>query len=133
MKGNSFPKSQKLKSRKSISGLFDSGRSLKCFPLRAVYNYIPFDETIHSAVVQMGVSVPKRSFKRAVDRNRIKRQIRETYRMHHGNLVEIAKQNGWYLAIMIIYVDRREPDFNKLEKKMIEMLDKLAKHILPKK
>lgn len=76
---HSFPKSERLCSRKAIEALFASGnRSFTAFPLRVVYR--PAEET------QLLISVSKRHFKHAVDRNRAKRQIREAWRLNRDIL-----------------------------------------------
>lgn len=71
-----FKKCEKLKSKKSFDQLFSEGKSVKAFPLRLVY--VPLGEG--SECHKIGVSAPKRSFKRAVDRNRLKRLMREAFR-----------------------------------------------------
>lgn len=71
-----FKKSEKLKSKKSFDQLFSEGKSVKAFPLRLVY--VPLGEG--SECHKIGVSAPKRNFKRAVDRNRLKRLMREAFR-----------------------------------------------------
>lgn len=114
----SFPASQKLKSRKVIGQLFESGKHIKSYPIRAVYAVSEFNPEYHSSHVQMGISVPKRSFKSAVDRNRIKRQVREAYRRYHSELLSMASEKNIYLPMMLIYIDRNDPNFEKLEKKM---------------
>lgn len=124
---HSFPASQKLKSRKTIATLFESGKTMKAYPIRAVYSIIPYNPEYHAAHIQMGISVPKRSFKKAVDRNRIKRQVRESYRMHHAQLIQLAKEKNIYLALMTIYIDRKEPDYEYLDKKVINLIEQLSK------
>jgi len=71
-------KEERLKSRKIIGRLYAEGKSIKAYPLRMMYL-----QTAHTSdfPCQVGVSVPKRNFKRAVDRNRIKRLLRESYRL----------------------------------------------------
>lgn len=70
-----FPKREHLKSKKLIKELFEKGRSINCFPIRILYL-----STITSAFTQVLIVVPKKKIKHAVDRNRIRRQIREAYR-----------------------------------------------------
>jgi len=70
----SYPKKEKLKSEKLISKLFLEGKSVSAYPLRMVYLKTTFDEAVK---IKAGVSVSKRNFKKAVDRNRIKRLLRE--------------------------------------------------------
>lgn len=126
---HSFPASQKLKSRKVIGQLFESGKHVKVYPIRAVYNISEFNPEYHTSNVQMGISVPKRSFKSAVDRNRIKRQVREAYRMYHSPLIALAKEKNIYLAIMMIYIDRKDPDFQQLDNKIKTLVGQLEKLI----
>lgn len=78
-----FPKSERLCSKKNIEALFEGhGRSLSAFPLRGV-----FSPTENAEATQVLVSVSKRHFKHAVDRNRIKRQIREAWRLNRDILI----------------------------------------------
>ena len=122
---HSFPASQKLKSRKVIGQLFESGKQAKAYPIRAVYSISDYNPEYHTAHVQMGISVPKRAFKSAVDRNRIKRQVREAYRMYHTQLLALAQEKNIYLATMMIYIDRKDPDFQYLDKKVKNLVEQL--------
>jgi len=72
-----FPKSENLKSRTAIKQLFDQGKSYTSFPVKLIY--IPQS---NGTITQATFAVPKRNFKLAVSRNRIKRQMREGYRLH---------------------------------------------------
>ena len=80
-----FGKQEKLKSRKLIERLFEEGKSVKKYPIRLVY--LQTDHT-SDLPAQVGFSVPKRHFKRAVDRNRIKRLLREAYRIQKKNFTD---------------------------------------------
>ena len=86
MKAAPFGKLEKLKSKKQIDLLFKEGRSVVAFPLRVKYQFLSVAEA--RAPVQAGVSVSKKSFRHAVDRNRIKRLIREAYRLQKGTLLQ---------------------------------------------
>lgn len=83
-------KAERLHSRKLIERLFDGGqsRSMSAFPLRVVYISLSLssENTELPSSAQMLVSVPKRCFRRAVKRNRVKRQVREAYRRHKSLL-----------------------------------------------
>ncbi|MFM8451081.1 MAG: ribonuclease P protein component, partial [Haliscomenobacter sp.] len=84
MPGFGFPKSERLKSRKEIGTLFKSGSSIGVYPLRAVWKVGQDIEKM--GALQVAVSVPKKKFRRAVDRNRLRRQVRESYRLRRGQL-----------------------------------------------
>ena len=84
-----YPKSQKLKSKKTIDLLFTKGKSVSKFPLRLVY----MEEENQEESIKMGVSVSKKYFKKAVDRNYFKRVLRECYRLNkHILLVEALQR-----------------------------------------
>ena len=109
-------KQERLKSRKLIERLYEEGEVLKVFPFRMVYL-----QTEHWSKfpTQVGVSVPKRNFKRAVDRNRIKRLMRETYRLQK-NIVYDAVDKPY--VFMISYLAKDEWKYVDLEQKMKNLL-----------
>ena len=113
-----FPKEEKLKSRKLIEKLFSEGKSISRFPLRLVYVKTEFPGT---AGVQAAVSVSKRKFKKAVDRNRIKRLLREAYRLNKHQVKERIGTEASY-AFMILYLGREMPEYRKTDRKMRELL-----------
>lgn len=112
-----FPKREKLKSSKAIENLFLEGKSNTIFPLKMVFKPNSLFEN------RVAFSVPKRKFKRAVDRNRIKRQLRETYRL---NKYLIENDDFENIDLMFIYLGNNFPEFRILEKKMIQSLKFLA-------
>ncbi len=118
-----FKKEEKLKSRKLIEQLFDKGSSLSVFPLRIVYLKI---EHGTSFPVQAGFSVPKRKFKKAVDRNRIKRLIRESYRQQKHTLYQNIDDT---YILMFTYLDEKEHKYVDIEEKMIHLLEKFLQKI----
>ena len=81
---NSYPKTEKLKSKTTIDLLFSQGKSVSKYPLRLVYCPLDFTE---KEPIKMGVSVSKKYFKKAVDRNYFKRVLRETYRLNKSILL----------------------------------------------
>ncbi len=107
-----FKKLEKLKSKKKIEQLFLEGSSVTAFPLRLMYLQTSFKD---GANIKISVSVSKRNFKKAVDRNRIKRLMRETYRLNKNSYFNnITTQ----YALMILYIGTDKPKFKTLETKM---------------
>ena len=119
----SYSKKEKLKSKKLIEQLFIEGQSVSVFPLRLVYMSTTFEEHVQ---LKTGVSVSKRNFKNAVDRNRIKRLLRESYRIHKATYFNnITTQ----YAFMILYIGKKEPTFTELETKTKQLFDKFLNKI----
>ena len=77
--------------------------------------------------VQIGVSASKRNFKKAVDRNRVKRLLRETYRLNKHPLLQKAAERQKQLQVFFIYIDKTLPTFAPLEEKMGYCLKRLVK------
>lgn len=111
----SFGKEKKLKSKKQIEQLFATGKRAKKGAVIAIYHY---SDDIHSKV---GVSVPKRNFKHAVDRNKIKRLLRETYRLNQ-DLLESSR-----VRVMFIFRGHKLPDFGYLQNCMRSVLLQIKK------
>jgi len=120
-----FKKSERLKSRKRIGQLFEKGKSLSCFPLLLKYNYLePTPGLAASTLLKVGFTVSRRSFKRAVDRNRIKRQMREAFRLHKHLFYE--KEEVRQIDAMFIYTARKATDYRTIEKASLELLTRLS-------
>jgi ribonuclease P protein component len=107
-----FNKKEKLKSKKLIDLLFSEGKSVSAFPLRLVYLPTTFEDDIFA---KTGVSVSKRNFKTAVDRNRIKRLLREVYRLNKAHYFNTITTQ---YAFMILYIGKDKPSFNQAETQM---------------
>ena len=107
-----FSHKEKLKSKKLIDQLFTEGNSISAYPLRLVFIETHFDDAVK---LKVGVSVSKRNFKKAVDRNRIKRLLREVYRLNKSLYFNnITTQ----YAFMILYIGAEMPDFKSLDTKI---------------
>jgi ribonuclease P protein component len=102
-------KDEKLKSRKLIEHLFGEGKRVKSFPLQLIYLQISHDSDFP---VKVGFSVPKRVVKLAVDRNRIKRLMREVYRKNKYLISENIKEP---YIFMLIYTAKEESKYSDLE------------------
>ena len=112
-----FPKSEKLKSRKTIELLFTEGKSLTKFPIKVFY--LPIE---HTEKTRAGFAVPKRNFKNAVDRNRIKRQLREAYRLQKHLL---KKDSDSKFALFFLYLGKDKMPYTPIEKSMISLIEKI--------
>jgi ribonuclease P protein component len=117
-----FNREERLKKKKLITRLFNDGKSLSVFPIKLVYL-----ETEHKGPykVQAGVSVSKRNFKKAVDRNHIKRLLREVYRKNKY-LIYQSEHTKKHI-FMFIYLGKKEMKYDLLEEKMITLLHKFLK------
>lgn len=121
-------KRERIVSRKLIERLFSKGsnQSTSAFPLRAVF--MTGERQEGEEPVQILVSVSKRHFKRAVKRNRVKRQIRESYRHHKQILTEhISQEQVLYLAI--VWLADELYDSSQVEKSLRRLLEKVAKSV----
>ncbi len=118
-----FPKAERLKSRKQIDGLFADGTAVSVFPVRAVYKF----SASETAGVKAGVSVSKRHFKKAVDRNRIKRLLREAYRLQKEKLVVKTNEAGVSGTVFFLYTDKTMADFETVKAAMGKCLHRLTK------
>lgn len=118
-----YSSKEKLKSKKLIEQLFQEGRSISVFPMRLVYLKTVFDDGVN---IKTGVSVSKRHFKNAVDRNRIKRLLREAYRL---NKPMYFNNFSTQCAFMILYIGNEKPTFQEIETKMKLLFDKFHKDI----
>ena len=116
-----FNKKEKLKSKKLIDTLFSKGQSVSAFPLRLVYISIPIDGGV---LYKTGVSVSKKHFKRAVDRNRIKRLMREAFRLNKAHYFDNISTP---YAFMILYIGKEIPTLTQLENKMAQLFYKFSK------
>ncbi|MES2374637.1 MAG: ribonuclease P protein component [Bacteroidota bacterium] len=120
----SYNKTEKLKSRKTLNELFTKGKSFSVFPVKLFYTIAENDQAIKA-----GVGVSARNFKKAVDRNRIKRLLRECYRLNKLSLhtTVAAKQKG--VSVFFLYVGKELPEYAMLNEKMQAVLTKLEEII----
>ena len=122
----SYNKFEKLKSRKQIELLFAKGKSISAFPVKVFY--LPVENTpMHP--VQVGVGVSARNFKKAVDRNTIKRRMREAYRLHKLPLHEHLVAQQKTVAVFILWIDKQMPTTAALQDLMPAVIEKLIKQL----
>lgn len=120
--GQTFPREEKLKSRKLIGQIFSEGFVVKSYPIRIQFVFHDLEDL---PPCQMGVSVPKRIFKKAVDRNRIKRQIKEAFRLNKSSFTDALNQRKKKMAMMVIYTSRDKLEYSQIEKLIISAMGKI--------
>jgi ribonuclease P protein component len=120
-------KSERLKRRKIIEQLFSEGRAVSVFPIRVQYKLV--DELLNDPL-QAGFSASSRTFKRAVDRNRIKRLMREAYRLQKAPLEQALQTKQRRLALFLIYTGKELPEYALIKEKMEVVLKKLVQTII---
>jgi len=115
-------KDERLRSKRIVERLFTTGKSVFIYPFKIFY----FSENELSAnQVQVLITVSKRNFKKAVDRNRIKRLIREAYRKNKYGLCDQLKRHNKSMAIGLIYVGETILSYQEIERKLILILQRL--------
>ena len=125
---HSFKKEERLCNIKLIEKLFSDGSSFLVYPFRIVW--LPEDSN-SNLPVQVLISVPKKKFKRAVDRNLIKRRIREVYRLHKSeDLFPFLNEHSARILLAINYIGNEIPDYAFLEKKFKDVLIRFKKSYL---
>ncbi|MFI1772583.1 ribonuclease P protein component [Thalassobellus citreus] len=121
-----YNKKEKLKSKKLIDLLFTEGQSVSAYPLRLVYMPTTFNEDL---MAKTGLSVSKRNFKTAVDRNRIKRLLRESYRLNKTTYFNnLTTQH----AFMILYIGKDKPTLAQVENRMKLLFEKFQDKVSKK-
>lgn len=123
-----LPKTERIYLRDAINRLFTDGKGLSVFPYRIVYLILPADDPSQTAPVSIMTIAPKKRFKHAVDRNRVKRLTREAYRIAKIPLHECARANGCKLAVAFLYADNRHLSFTETQQRMSRII-----HILTEK
>ncbi len=118
--GCGLSKKERLCSRKAIDALFSNtdSKSLSAYPIRAVFKHT------EEAGIRVLVSVSKKRFRHAVDRNRVKRQLREQYRLHKHILASPATPGGMDLAF--IWLTNRLQPSALVQERMVSLLNKIA-------
>jgi len=123
---NTYPKSEKLKSKTTIDLMFREGKSVSKYPLRLVYTKAVLEE---DQKLKIGVSVSKKYFKKAVDRNYFKRVLRETYRLNKTLLLDSLEEP---YAFMLLYQTKDKLPYEEINQKTIQLFEKFHLQLKPK-
>jgi ribonuclease P protein component len=104
-----YKKTDKLKSRKQTQHLFSTGQAINVFPIRLIYTIEPIPTTTDNlsltSLLQAGVGAPSRTFRKAVQRNRVKRLLREGYRLEKPNFISQAALDNKRVNLFFLYTD----------------------------
>ena len=119
-------KNEKLRSRTAVNRLFDEGKSLMAFPLRAAYRLRePGDNN-----VQFLVTIPKKRIRKAVNRVTLRRRVRESYRLARRELLTpVLEQYGAGVDIAFVYLDKSPAPYSVIEEKMASLLTRIAQAV----
>lgn len=121
-KSNTFPKNEKLCGEIRIGKLFAEGEAFIVYPLRIVYR---LSTEVQDVPVKVLISIPKKKIKKAIHRNRIKRQIKEAYRLNKTTLIENCREHGLSLQLAITYLSDKSLDYKLIEEKIKQVLTKM--------
>ncbi|NNM93838.1 MAG: ribonuclease P protein component [Bacteroidia bacterium] len=123
---NSLRKMERLHGKKSIEALFRSGSSYTASPIRMLYiaRGIPDAGSMAAAF-----SVPSKTFKNAVDRNLLKRRMREAYRQNKTTLYDTVRKAKVQCTAMFIYIAKSKLPYSEIESKLLVTLHHLQKRI----
>ena len=123
-----FTKEERLCNKKLIDELFHNGSSFLCYPFKA--SWLIVDDAIQAVPVQLVISVSKRRYKHAVDRNLVKRRLREAYRLNkQQHLYELLSASNKKIIISIGYIGKQIEAYELFNKKMLKLLKQLSEEL----
>jgi len=122
---NTFRKQDKLKSSLSIETLYRANQFMVLYPLKCYFLFSELKES--QSAIRVAFTVPKKTFKNAVQRSVLKRRMREAYRLNFRKILEtIINQNVQQLQLLIIYIGKEMVDYGTIEKNMQTLLQKIC-------
>ncbi|BDD10715.1 ribonuclease P protein component [Fulvitalea axinellae] len=121
-----FRKSERLHSKKLIKELFSKGSSFFLYPYKVVY--LPVDKSRATPYNSVLFTVPRRNFKKAVDRNTLKRRIKEAYRLNKNTLAPVSEGDK-VLLVALIYVGKDFLAYDRVELKLKRVLERLSNSV----
>ena len=124
-----FQKKDKLKSSIAIEKLFHANKFVLSYPIKCYFSFSEITED--KSTLQVAFTVPKKTFKKAVDRNTLKRRMREAYRLNYQRIFEpFITQNNKQVQLLIIYIGKEILDYRTIESNIQKLLQKLIEKIL---
>ena len=123
-----FKKEERLISKKLIGELIENGTAIKQYPFKITYHKLETEENWNFPV-KILISIPKRIFKKAVERNLLKRRIKESYRKRKSYLYEVLNNKNVKLTVMIVYLDKEIKKYNEIDKEIGAVIDRLCQQL----
>ncbi len=126
-----FPKYERIKLKRQIQRVFKEGRMLKANMVEAKFYIEPYDseQFPREYYIKVGFSVPKRFFKQAVKRNKIRRWLREAYRLHRLPLLEALKKHQKSLKVFFLYRNKAFPSYTIIAEDVKNLLAQLLEAV----
>lgn len=121
-----FSKQERLSSRKAIEFVFKSGKKINEKPIQLLWTESDSEE---KEALKIAISVPKKNFKKAVDRNKIKRQIREAFRLNKHKILPLLKISGKKFSAVILFTGKLPLTYRETEAKIILTLQRFASKV----
>jgi len=118
-----FPKNERISWKRHLDLLFSEGDSFVAYPLRVIFQ--PIEKEFSESAVSIVISVSKKRFKHAVDRNLIKRRIRESYRLRKHELADSFRSKESALLIAFLYLSKEKASFNTIDKAVCKAIQSL--------
>ncbi len=119
-----FTKQEKLTGETVVTELFLQGASFIAYPVRVVWSASKSED---SPSLKVLMSVPKKKLKHAVDRNRVKRLLREAYRLQKEELTILVAEQHLQVRMAFVWIPNEVLDYAKVEKKVLDALSKMQK------
>lgn len=124
---STFRKEERLKSNLAVHALFNQGQSLSSFPFKIYWDIT--EDPAQEFPVKVAISVPKKKFRRAVDRNLMKRRIRESYRKNKHSLYDFLLKSDLKIVMVILFLADELIPYDRLESVLKTLFSKLIKNI----
>lgn len=124
MQGNRLYKYDKLCSHTAVDEMFDAGKGVIAYPLRAVFRIYSPDERRRSGCKFL-ITIPKKKIRHAVDRVLLRRRVREAYRLNRHVVHDVCHANSLCIDVAFIYLSTSVKDYAKIESRMCELLGKI--------
>lgn len=127
----SYTKKDRLKKSKSIEHLFKFGNNLNFYPLKLIYSVSSIElKKDQFSPCQIAFITPKRQFKKAVDRNKIKRKMREAFRKNKELLYKVLLSNHKCVELAVIFNGNQDTEYTTIEKQMLAVFEVLINKCL---